>query len=173
MGGRDAAVQVGTMLVASAATMLTTTAMPAPRSSPPTATPVGTKPVAPSTHGDDGGQRRPDDGAEHGGDDGLDEQRGHHRGARHAVGAEHAEFPGAVGDRSGGGDGHLDDADQQHGHRDQHDGAADLVGVAERRRLGPDAVGHAEHEDHQEGTVAVVTTGSTISPIRRRAASQP
>ena len=53
MGGRDAAVQVGTMLVASAATMLTPTAIPLPTRSPLTATPVGTKPVSAQHERDD------------------------------------------------------------------------------------------------------------------------
>ncbi|MDT5300753.1 MAG: hypothetical protein QOG79_3995, partial [Mycobacterium sp.] len=47
MGGRDAAFHVGTMLVVSAAAMLTPTAMPEPASTPDSDTPVGANPVAP------------------------------------------------------------------------------------------------------------------------------
>src|SRR5882757_4217085 len=47
MGGRDAAFHVGTMLVASAAAMLTPTAIPEPTRTPADDTPVGANPVAP------------------------------------------------------------------------------------------------------------------------------
>jgi hypothetical protein len=57
-----------------------------------------------------------------------------------------------VGHGSGGGDGNLDHAHKQHGHCDQYDGASDLVGVAERRGLRADSVGHPEHDHHEECT---------------------
>ena len=138
------------MLVASAATMLTPTAIAAPSIKPAADTPVATKPDCAEHDSGHRGQHSTGQRAQHRRDDGLDEQRGHHRRARHAVGAEHAEFAGAVRDGAGGRHGDLHDPDQQNGHRDQHDGAADLLGVAERRRLRADSVGHAEHDHHEE-----------------------
>ena len=119
------------MLVASAATMLTPIEIAAPSISPSTDTPVATKPTAPSTIPVTAGQQRTDQRAQHRRDHRLDQQRGHHGCARHAVGAEHPEFAGAVGDGAGGRHRDLDDTHQQHGDRNQHDGAADLLGVAQ------------------------------------------
>ena len=92
---------------------------------------------------------RPRRRAQHSADGGLDEKRGDDRSTGHSVGGEHAEFSGPMGDGPCGRDRDLRHADEQNGDRDQHDGAADLFGVAERRGLCPDPVGHAEH-DHDE-----------------------
>ena len=150
IGGRDAAFQVGTMLVTAAATMLTPTAIAAPRPSPPsTRRSVRTRPLARATPVRRRQRGTGDSAPRTAAIDGFDEQGRHHGLARHAVGAEHAEFAGAVGDSPGGRDRDLDDTDEKHRDRDQHDGTADLVGVSQRRGLGADAVGHAE-DDHDE-----------------------
>ena len=102
MGGRDAAFHVGTMLVASAATMLTPTAMrraeqqarPPTRRSPPNRLRQGRfRSTAAST--------APSQRSQHRRDHRFDQQGGHHRLARDAVGAEHAQFPRAVCRRCG------------------------------------------------------------------------
>ena len=76
---------------------------------------------------------RAGEGADSGGDHRFDEQCSDHRCARYAVGSKDAEFPGPVGDRPGGRDGHFGDTDEQNGHRDQHHGTPDLVGMPQSR----------------------------------------
>jgi len=118
------------MLVASAATMLTPIEITAPSISPSTDTPVATKPAAPNTIPVTAASNA-DERAEYRRDHRLNQQRGHYWCARHAVGAEHPEFAGAVGDGACGGHRDLDHAHEQNRHRNQHDGAADLRRVAQ------------------------------------------
>ena len=118
-------------------------------------------------------QHRADTGPQYRGDHRFDEQRGDHGLARYTVGCEHAEFARAVRDGAGGGHRHLYDTDEEHGYRDQHDGATDLVGVAQRRGLGRMPSDMPNTITTRNAPVAVVTTGNTISPMRRRAESQP
>ena len=138
---------------------------------PPTARRSGRNPVPPSTNPVTHGERGAGHRTQHGRDDRFDEQGGDHRAARDAVGAEHAELTGAVGDRAGGGHRHLHDTDQQHRDGDEDDRAR-----RSRRRVPSDADCARIPSDipntmtTRKAPVAVVTTGSTISrdPTPRR-----